>query len=100
RRPRRPPLFPYTTLFRSRPARPADEVAAVVRGDGGVTALVLQGPEVRQPEGKRNRGDDRPGDKQRSDPDAASVRVAGALQLANQERKSTRLNSSHLVISY
>src|SRR2546426_9020455 len=92
RRPPRSTLFPYTTLFRS---RVADDVAhALVQteaelqeaidtvGGGGVEVdpCLLVG-----------------------DP----VRVLAALevhllpgQLRQRDRKSTRLNSSHLVISY
>src|SRR5688500_19611722 len=63
RPPPRPPLFPYTTLFRSRAPRPG--------------------------------GRDRPADRRRGRPDGAAL--AGPREL---DRKSTRLNSSHLVISY
>src|SRR5205807_2711147 len=55
RRPPRSTLFPYTTLFRSRPDR------------------------VRP---------------------CRPVRTAGRLGVPGRDRKSTRLNSSHLVISY
>src|SRR5436309_7346595 len=56
RRPPRPTLFPYTTLFRSHaPPRPPGEAAA---------------------------------------------RAAGARDRASGDRKSTRLNSSHVKISY
>src|SRR5256885_3143167 len=57
RRPPRSTLFPYTTLFRSRPHRRA---------------------------GRRGRAE----------------RLAAASLHAGRDRKSTRLNSSHLVISY
>src|SRR2546430_10288783 len=74
RRPPRSTLFPYTTLFRS-----------------GV-----EGRPRREPPGlhrvhERRRQDDRQGR-------AASVVVKG--QQALQDRKSTRLNSSHSQISY
>src|SRR2546426_3827348 len=62
RRPPRSTLFPYTTLFRSRP-------------DGGVRVLVAA----------RRSG--------------SSGKARRAAQNAS-DRKSTRLNSSHLVISY
>src|SRR5256885_7015202 len=58
RRPPRSTLFPYTTLFRSRPAAAA-QGRGVRRGLGGDRGWVRRG-----------------------------------------DRKSTRLNSSHLVISY
>src|SRR2546426_10366030 len=72
RRPPRSTLFPYTTLFRSRPAPGATHRRKIVgRGPGsghGKTA------------GKGNKGQ--------------HARSGGG------DRKSTRLNSSHLVISY
>src|SRR5256885_5549611 len=72
RRPPRSTLFPYTTLFRSRSASPA-------RLPGGA----LTGYEV----GRTARsGQARP--------------VDAPATAAERDRKSTRLNSSHLVISY
>src|SRR5256885_8784982 len=73
RRPPRSTLFPYTTLFRSPDARRA----------GGARDV--------EPWGERpHRGDAHdPGPRARRDHDDVS-----------QDRKSTRLNSSHLVISY
>src|SRR2546426_5020168 len=68
RRPPRSTLFPYTTLFRSRAARPA----------------------VHRP-GARARRD--------RDPDRDHGRRGGRGG-RTRDRKSTRLNSSHLVISY
>src|SRR5438034_3564516 len=61
-----PPLFPYTTLFRSRDARPAH----AGRGGRGHPAA-RQGP-----------------------------RPVGGGGDRHRDRKSTRLNSSHTVISY
>src|SRR5436190_14978774 len=74
RRPPRSTLFPYTTLFRSR--------AAVA----GATAAISQAEAARLAELRK-------------------VRVATALAwidvaYAERDRKSTRLNSSHTVISY
>src|SRR5256885_3847328 len=75
RRPPRSTLFPYTTLFRSAPVTAADGVVGVQRG-----ALDF----CVQPSGPRRRTlKDR-------------ERRRGPLG----DRKSTRLNSSHLVISY
>src|SRR2546426_6623663 len=68
RRPPRSTLFPYTTLFRSRPESPA--AAAIVR------SLVERGCEIG---------------------------LHGSFATSDRpdlDRKSTRLNSSHLVISY
>src|SRR5256885_13258931 len=64
RRPPRSTLFPYTTLFRSRPG------GARVRPAGRLPLL------------ERAR------------------RAAPPVRSGNGDRKSTRLNSSHLVISY
>src|SRR2546426_4945331 len=87
RRPPRSTLFPYTTLFRS-PAGAHDDVTVAV-------AVDVAGARHRSAEvgaclvgrigGPRRRGE------QRIDLD----RVAGS-----GDRESTRLNSSHLVISY
>src|SRR5256885_12198175 len=64
RRPPRSTLFPYTTLFRSLPAREA--VAAPHLDQHGIhIAYAVEG-----------------------------------VQVDGKDRKSTRLNSSHLVISY
>src|SRR5256885_11856659 len=97
---RRPPsstLFPYTTLFRShavadhrvelgvewrRPPAPGSGAAA-----GSRVALI----ELRAGAG---RDVPRPGDL------AVAVRVEHLTAPAVRDRKSTRLNSSHLVISY
>src|SRR5690606_42158507 len=95
RRPR-PPLFPYTTLFRSDPAGhgcgsvamnavPASHIRSLlVVGAHAFDAEVIGGPLA-----------------------AAVVRAGGRATLAHlslgeqgQDRKSTRLNSSHVKISY
>src|SRR5256885_12182125 len=77
RRPPRSTLFPYTTLFRSlRLDRPHEEV--VVVGD----FLILDRRAVLRLElGERRR-------------------LLGLRVEVEVDRKSTRLNSSHLVISY
>src|SRR2546426_6756309 len=81
RRPPNSPLFPYTPLFRSRaraePARGRDAVHArerdaLERTRGGLVGLAH----------------------------AARHDVVGARRQLARDRKSTRLNSSHLVISY
>src|SRR5688572_32142719 len=73
RRPTRPTLFPYTTLFRS---------------DG----------HVRPPLVRRRLALDR---RQHARPDDERTHVAPAvIDRALQDRKSTRLNSSHSQISY
>src|SRR3712207_7781385 len=81
RRPPRSTLFPYTTLFRS---------VVEDRDDGSVDALASY---ARQPHAS-------------VDPD--TFRLEGRLELrpgerlltGQQDRKSTRLNSSHANISY
>src|SRR2546426_8041256 len=78
RRPPRSTLFPYTTLFRSRPRQGA------VGSESGLLSPICPRP-YRQhyPECRK------PGDRHGRD-----------RRLFSQDRKSTRLNSSHLVISY
>src|SRR2546427_5887061 len=82
RRPPRSTLFPYTTLFRSRAAKLPGK--AFVHPDGGVAhgrAQVLIGIPGRQL--------------------ALHAIPGNALEfIAQQDRKSTRLNSSHSQISY
>src|SRR5256885_11566461 len=74
RRPPRSTLFPYTTLFRSRLA---------IREVARPLARVAQALLLERPGGYREHG---------------GVRVRAVD--ARTDRKSTRLNSSHLVISY
>src|SRR2546426_5351966 len=85
RRPPRSTLFPYTTLFRSRAAVDLSEV----RASDVESSLTRDG---------RSAGD------VAADPveEARGGDGARARQAAVQrgDRKSTRLNSSHLVISY
>src|SRR3989454_7917957 len=72
RRPPRSTLFPYTTLFRSWGLEPDGPlVSAVRRLEPGDLAVVV-----------------------------GAAALPAALFIAAQDRKSTRLNSSHLVISY
>src|SRR5258708_29118640 len=72
RRPPRSTLFPYTTLFRSGAAR---GMARVGRHHGQVQAAVEQGA-------------------------LQVVGLAHGQPHAQADRKSTRLNSSHQIISY
>src|SRR5688500_19273655 len=80
RRPPSPPLFPYTTLFRS----PNDPTAWLY-------AALLNRDEYRMNEAVR--------DLERSIDLNDNRQVYRSANLA-VDRKSTRLNSSHLVISY
>src|SRR5260221_7815836 len=88
RRPPRSTLFPYTTLFRSvRSVRARGSWLAFLRGGvrlldrflrfGRHVVFVVLGEHL-----------------------ARRERAVGAEVLAKQDRKSTRLNSSHTVISY
>src|SRR2546426_8613806 len=82
RRPPRSTLFPYTTLFRSHCLRiPFEQLALVPALRAPVRAHVLDDPQ---------------------DLDAEVAGVGDGLlhDVRRQDRKSTRLNSSHLVISY
>src|SRR5437588_6093742 len=84
RRPPRSTLFPYTTLFRSehpetaRLARTRRERHHHRRSHAAATA----------------------GRRARRDPGEAEVGEGHSPQLVDGDRKSTRLNSSHTVISY
>src|SRR5437667_6763020 len=78
RRPPRSTLFPYTTLFRSRTAPIAQRLA--------------EPPSAR--ESPPTRGLERIWELR---PLVCGQHAAGALQ---RDRKSTRLNSSHITISY
>src|SRR3712207_7410996 len=70
RRPPRSTLFPYTTLFRSRPTRDGADLYTVGADGSGLARLTrLQG-------------------------------VEGLANWSPEDRKSTRLNSSHANISY
>src|SRR5256885_6505395 len=82
RRPPRSTLFPYTTLFRSDPGK--EVVGAVELG-----VAPLEG-EVVPVKGVRDDG------ASRVPANHAGVVVRSLVK----DRKSTRLNSSHLVISY
>src|SRR3712207_8114563 len=85
RRPPRSTLFPYTTLFRSD------------RRQGPRRALHVAD---RRPERPRLRrpGAERPGVLQRGA--VVPLRLPPAVGAAGEDRKSTRLNSSHANISY
>src|SRR2546426_6853259 len=87
RRPPRSTLFPYTTLFRSlalrhRPAGNGEPRLLEQRVRDGLAAARGEGPEARTRDGN-------PCEFERSHD-----------MLFPLDRKSTRLNSSHLVISY
>src|SRR5258705_9087192 len=79
RRPPRSTLFPYTTLFRSLAQREILDGDIGVHGDSDVTCRRLGH--------RRGRPDDRNDHRHQQ-------------RTASKDRKSTRLNSSHLGISY
>src|SRR5256885_13401859 len=85
RRPPRSTLFPYTTLFRSRAADVGGLGAPVVLGRGLVSVVLADG-EHGFVDGAELRRFDR--------------LLDDGVDLLVGDRKSTRLNSSHLVISY
>src|SRR5256885_5138562 len=82
RRPPRPTLFPYTTLFRSRRDRDLDSAAPDLWRRR--TLQFHRSDPVRHRRGHA----------------LVDLRRSGAASLPAADRKSTRLNSSHLVISH
>src|SRR5256885_12031274 len=79
RRPPRSTLFPYTTLFRSTNDRKqTKQMASMPRGQKFKTSS----PEATIPAQQ------------------IPASMCGPLEIHSRDRKSTRLNSSHLVISY
>src|SRR5256885_3550165 len=87
RRPPRSTLFPYTTLFRSHvgPVARLRAASSGVNGQEGVGVIKFAGQKLKQLKLL-----------QRSN----NAIVLGLHFLIRGDRKSTRLNSSHLVISY
>src|SRR5256885_9885902 len=81
RRPPRSTLFPYTTLFRSVLAwKPGDKAPKVIaKGAGGFDGVAVVGTRILV--------------------SSWADSTVSAYE-TGQDRKSTRLNSSHLVISY
>src|SRR5256885_2994095 len=88
RRPPRSTLFPYTTLFRSHHGRAAS----------GALLRHLPGLAVGRPRFRDHADDLR--DHVAGAPEENAVADAHVLAAQLVDRKSTRLNSSHLVISY
>src|SRR3712207_7053153 len=87
RRPPRSTLFPYTTLFRSPSGHPPPVGAVPLRPGDLPQGGEDRGPgEVRQPAGRRVLPRLRP--------------QGGDRVMSGEDRKSTRLNSSHANISY
>src|SRR3989442_11368564 len=80
RRPPRSTLFPYTTLFRSDVGAEAEEDRQAAQGHRGLSEI-----------GQPARVDD---------PRGHPRHPAGAAPAGAADRKSTRLNSNHVRISY
>src|SRR5205807_9484556 len=95
RRPPRPTLFPYTTLFRSLTYVHLDGTVGCIGNGAGLTMNTLD--LVKQQGGEPANFLDIGGG-------ANAEKARNALEMVlldpNVDRKSTRLNSSHLVISY
>src|SRR5690242_21087432 len=94
RRPPRSTLFPYTTLFRSARQGSANDAVCIHQQDLALRA----GPRARR---ALNRVDQT----QRGGVERGKIHVEAAALLrraaeAHVDRKSTRLNSSHMSISY
>src|SRR3712207_8516463 len=87
RRPPRSTLFPYTTLFRSQPdagQRAVGRGVRLQRSGAGVRAIADRGGVHGVREGTSPPG----------------AHMSNSVQTSRQDRKSTRLNSSHANISY
>src|SRR5258708_26461283 len=88
RRPPRSTLFPYTTLFRSTDRYRGKDLAAVRIGhDHDVVAAPAEEAAILMVERQRGRS-------------VASGQRNQMIKSHLQDRKSTRLNSSHQIISY
>src|SRR3712207_7822711 len=85
RRPPRSTLFPYTTLFRSDQGRPRDD-----QGGAGPQQVAVGGDRRRVDRDHDGAGEGRGQD----------LRGEQQPLVPAQDRKSTRLNSSHANISY
>src|SRR5258708_11991299 len=83
RRPPRSTLFPYTTLFRSGAERD--------KARGRIGQQLRIGHSECGPHDDDGRGEDQ---------HRVMIDEVGGVDETNQDRKSTRLNSSHQIISY
>src|SRR5205807_9254752 len=88
-------LFPYTTLFRSQLAEVAGAVDKTLASFGIPKEQHAFSPHLTLARGGRGSGAPTP--RRGDQPNTAFRRLQEKLAL---DRKSTRLNSSHLVISY
>src|SRR5256885_10011653 len=87
RRPPRSTLFPYTTLFRSRPQR-------LLAFDGRGDAAGVGSHQAALLSSRGSAGTNLPTRR------TSGFNVTANFSFTVRDRKSTRLNSSHLVISY
>src|SRR5438552_6495943 len=92
RRPPRPTPFPYTTLFRSQAGGATDEAVRLMR-----EAAAL---EDRMPAEFGPPADVKPAHELFGEMLLEAGRAAEAQREFARDRKSTRLNSSHQIISY
>src|SRR5256885_5179374 len=92
RRPPRSTLFPYTTLFRS--------AGDLVGGDGHPDAAAVHQDADLRPPLRHGPGSRRGEVRVVAGTGALAAEVGYIVTQLFQDRKSTRLNSSHLVISY
>src|SRR5256885_9341654 len=91
RRPPRSPLFPYTTLFRSVTAHADHQPAGALERERGADRIARPAADAAAAFGADivERMAERP-----------SGAIPRQRDMRERDRKSTRLNSSHLVISY
>src|SRR5207302_9824801 len=93
-------LFPYTTLFRSRRADRGRR-AALLGLEGGRLAAAGRRPPLRLPAGVAPYGfrrDETQHERLREPARVAAGRDAARVEIRKGDRKSTRLNSSHVKI--
>src|SRR5690348_17371002 len=95
RRPPRPTLFPYTTLFRSNPA----DVVAVPEDYNNAKMRVAKYAVVDEYKGEWDRDAFTTAVVDEYEP-GVEYRYTVKLRALDEDRKSTRLNSSHPSISY
>src|SRR5690606_40579873 len=93
-RPPRPPLFPYTTLVRSH--HEGDPVTGTYRTQAEVDEWLKRDPIQLL----RGRLLDDFGTASADELGAIDARIDKIVQASLEDRKSTRLNSSHVKISY
>src|SRR5690606_42118325 len=97
RRPPRSPLFPYTTLFRSLPPSPGAPADPYAPPPGGTMPEQPTSPTQPTSPPPATPPVETPSESGDAEPHAPDVDPGAP---AEQDRKSTRLNSSHVKISY